>query len=43
MILGAVLAPGLQLLLGKDLDLLAAGLVGGSAAYAVGRIRRRSA
>jgi predicted branched-subunit amino acid permease len=43
MILGAVLAPGLQLVVGKDLDLLAAGLLGGSAAYAAGRVRRRSA
>jgi predicted branched-subunit amino acid permease len=42
LLLGAALAPGFQLLLGKDVDLLATGLVAGTAAYAVGRLRRSS-
>jgi predicted branched-subunit amino acid permease len=37
MLLGAVLAPAFHILLGKDVDLLAAGLVGGTAAYAIGK------
>jgi predicted branched-subunit amino acid permease len=37
--LGLVLAPVFHALLGKDLDLLAAGLVGGTAAYGIGRLR----
>ena len=43
MLLGAALAPAFHLLLGQDVDLLAAGLVGGTAAYAVGKVRRRPA
>ena len=38
MLLGAALAPAFHILLGKDVDLLAAGLVGGTAAYAIGKI-----
>jgi predicted branched-subunit amino acid permease len=38
--LGFVLAPLSTALLGKDLDLLATGLLGGTAAYGVGRLRR---
>src|ERR687894_2184443 len=36
MLLGGALAPAFNVLLGKDFDLLAAGLLGGTAAYAVG-------
>jgi predicted branched-subunit amino acid permease len=39
MLFGAVLAPAFHILLGKDFDLLAAGLVGGTAAYALGKAR----
>ena len=39
-LLGAMLAPACNAALGKDLDLLATGLIGGSAAYLVGRGRR---
>ncbi|HEX2726847.1 MAG TPA: AzlC family ABC transporter permease [Beijerinckiaceae bacterium] len=37
MLLGAALAPAFHILLSKDVDLLAAGLVGGTAAYAIGK------
>ena len=37
MALGGALAPLFNVLLGKDLDLLAAGLIGGTAAYLVGK------
>ena len=37
MALGGILAPLCNALLGKDLDLLAAGLIGGTAAYLVGK------
>jgi predicted branched-subunit amino acid permease len=37
MALGGILAPLCNVLLGKDLDLLAAGLIGGTAAYLVGK------
>lgn len=40
MLLGGFLAPLFHVLLGKDFDLLAAGLIGGTAAYAVGKVRR---
>jgi predicted branched-subunit amino acid permease len=40
MLFGAVLTPLFTVLLGKDFDLLAAGLVGGSAGYAVDKARR---
>jgi predicted branched-subunit amino acid permease len=36
---GYLLAPGFNVLLGKDVDLLATGIVGGTAAYAVGKMR----
>jgi predicted branched-subunit amino acid permease len=39
--LGFALAPTFNVLLGKDLDLLAAGVVGGTAAYGLDRLRRR--
>jgi predicted branched-subunit amino acid permease len=39
-LLGAVLAPACHAALGKDFDLLATGLIGGSAAYVIGRGRR---
>ncbi len=41
-LLGFSLAPLFTALVGKDFDLLATGLVGGSAAYAAGRLGRRS-
>ena len=41
MLFGAFLTPLFSTLLGKDFDLLAAGLLGGTAAYAVGKVRRR--
>ena len=41
MLLGSALAPFFNVLLGKDFDLLAAGLIGGTAAYAFGKLRRR--
>jgi predicted branched-subunit amino acid permease len=37
MVLGGALAPAANVLLGKDVDLLAAGLVGGTAAYLAGK------
>jgi predicted branched-subunit amino acid permease len=40
MLFGAVLTPLFAVLLGKDFDLLAAGLIGGTAGYAVGRAWR---
>lgn len=40
---GFGLAPLATKLVGRDLDLLATGLVGGTAAYAIGRLRRRPA
>ena len=40
MLFGAILTPLFAVLLGKDFDLLAAGLIGGTAAYAVGKARR---
>ncbi len=40
MLFGAVLTPIFASLLGKDFDLLAAGLIGGTAGYAVGKVRR---
>lgn len=43
MLLGAVLAPAFNVLIGKDFDLLAAGLLGGTLAYAIGKIRRGQA
>jgi predicted branched-subunit amino acid permease len=39
-LLGVGLAPAFNAVLGKDFDLLATGLIGGSAAYLVGRGRR---
>jgi predicted branched-subunit amino acid permease len=42
MLLGAALAPAFHIVLGKDFDLLAAGLIGGTAAYAIGKARRAS-
>jgi predicted branched-subunit amino acid permease len=41
--LGAALAPLATWLVGRDVDLLVAGLVGGTAAYLVGRRERRAA
>jgi len=41
--LGFALAPLATEVVGKDLDLLATGLFGGSAAYAIGRLRRARA
>jgi len=41
MLLGAGLAPLFNVLLGKDFDLLATGLIGGTAGYAVGKARWR--
>jgi hypothetical protein len=43
MLLGAALAPAFNALLGKDFDLLAAGLVGGTMAYGFGKIERGQA
>jgi predicted branched-subunit amino acid permease len=40
MLFGAVLTPLFAILLGKDFDLLAAGLIGGTAGYAAGKTRR---
>ena len=40
MLFGASLTPFFTLLLGKDFDLLAAGMIGGTAGYAVGKARR---
>jgi len=40
MFFGALLTPLVHSLIGKDFDLLAAGLIGGTAAYAVGKLRR---
>jgi predicted branched-subunit amino acid permease len=40
MLMGAILTPLFHVLLGKDFELLAAGLIGGTAAYVVGKIRR---
>jgi hypothetical protein len=40
MLFGATLTPIFTVLLGTDFDLLAAGLVGGSAGYAVDKVRR---
>jgi predicted branched-subunit amino acid permease len=42
-VLGFALAPIFTFLIGKDFDLLATGLVGGTAAYGVERMRRRPA
>ena len=42
MLFGAALTPLFAVLLGKDFDLLAAGLIGGTAGYAVGKARRRA-
>jgi hypothetical protein len=39
-VLGFVLAPICTVLLGKDFDLLATGMIGGTAAYASGKLRR---
>jgi hypothetical protein len=39
MVLGGALAPAFNVLLGKDFDLLAAGLLGGTAAYSLGKMR----
>jgi predicted branched-subunit amino acid permease len=39
-VLGFALAPVCTLLLGKDFDLLATGLIGGTAAYATGKLRK---
>lgn len=39
MLLGGALAPAFNVLLGKDFDLLAAGLFGGTAAYGFGKMR----
>jgi predicted branched-subunit amino acid permease len=39
-LLGFALAPLFHILLGKDFDLLAAGMIGGSAAYAIGKTGR---
>ena len=41
MALGFVLAPAFASTLGRDFDLLATGLIGGTAAYCVGRATRR--
>jgi predicted branched-subunit amino acid permease len=41
MLLGACLTPLFAALLGKDFDLLAAGLIGGTAGYGVGKVGRR--
>jgi predicted branched-subunit amino acid permease len=41
MVLGFVLAPAFASTLGRDFDLLATGLIGGTAAYCVGRATRR--
>ena len=40
MLFGAVLTPVFASLLGKDFDLLASGLIGGTAGYLVGKVRR---
>jgi predicted branched-subunit amino acid permease len=40
MLFGAVLTPLFASLLGKDFDLLASGLIGGTAGYAVGKVQR---
>ena len=40
MLFGAVLTPLFSVLLGKDFDLLASGLIGGTAGYTVGKVRR---
>ena len=40
MLLGFVLTPTFNALFGKDFDLLAAGLIGGTAAYLAGKLRR---
>ena len=41
-LLGFVLAPLCNVVLGKDFDLLATGLIGGTGAYLVGKLRRAS-
>jgi predicted branched-subunit amino acid permease len=38
MLLGGALAPAFNILLGKDFDLLATGIVGGTAAYGIGKL-----
>jgi predicted branched-subunit amino acid permease len=43
MLFGAALTPLFASLLGKDFDLLAAGLIGGSGAYVIGKLRRSRA
>jgi uncharacterized BrkB/YihY/UPF0761 family membrane protein len=40
LILGAALAPIFGFLVGKDFDLLLTGVIGGTAAYLIGRKRR---